>query len=146
MGWLSKVLGTGVVDAAEGISNIVNSYVETPDEKRAAELLLTKIAQAPGMAQVELNKIEATHRSIFVAGWRPGVGWVCVLSLGIYYIPQFLIAQYVWISMYLASCGTEIGCTIQAFPVEITGLMELMIAMLGLAGLRTVEKFGGKTR
>ncbi|NQV36263.1 MAG: hypothetical protein HQ515_26460, partial [Phycisphaeraceae bacterium] len=38
------------------------------------------LKMAPSLAQIELNKIEAGHRSIFVAGWRPFIGWVCGLQ------------------------------------------------------------------
>ena len=147
IGFLRKLAGGEVINAVEGVANVIDKFVETDDERRAAETLLAKMAQRPGELQVELNKIEAGSRSIFVAGWRPAIGWVCATSLGIYYIPQFLVAQYVWVQSFLISCvDTNAECVVPAFPVEINGLMELIIGMLGLAGLRTVEKAMGKTK
>ena len=76
-----SIAGGGVVSAAEGVANIIDQFVETDDEKRAAEVIKTKLMMKPSLAQIELNKIEAGHRSIFVAGWRPFIGWVCGFAL-----------------------------------------------------------------
>ena len=136
MGLLVKLIGGGAVDAATGIANIVDKFVETDDERKAADLLLAKMAQRPGELQVELNKIEAGHRSLFVAGWRPALGWICALGLGF----TFLINPMVqWATCMANEClpGPEL-------PYNI--MLELVIAMLGLAGLRTAEKVMGRTK
>ena len=100
-----------------------------------------RIAQAPTMVQNEINKIEAQHRSPFVAGWRPFIGWVCGVSLGVFYIPQFAIASYLWTKMCLA------GGELVPYPdVNSDSLFELVMGMLGMAVLRTVEKRMGKTK
>lgn len=84
----------------------------------------------------ELNKIEAAHRSVFVAGWRPAVGWICALGVGWAYLghPVFLWAAALW------SPGLK--------PPEIhtDSLFELVFAMLGMAGLRSFEKTKGRTK
>jgi len=131
MGFLSRLIGGEVVDAATGIANIVDKFVETPDERKAADVLLAKMAQRPGELQVELNKIEAGHRSLFVAGWRPALGWICAAGLGF----TFLINP-----IFQWTTG-EVGPTL---PHDI--MLELVIAMLGLAGLRSAEKVMGKTK
>jgi len=131
MGFLSKIVGGGVVDAATGIANIVDKFVETPDERKAADILLAKMAQRPAELQVELTKIEAGHRSVFVAGWRPALGWVCALGLAY----AFLI--HPTISFFYDGPMPEL-------PTDI--MFELVVAMLGLAGLRTAEKAMGKTK
>ena len=131
MSFLSKLVGGGVVDAATGIANIVDKFVETPDERKAADMLLAKMAQRPGELQVELNKIEAGHRSIFVAGWRPFIGWICGLGLA-----------YAFLVHPTADFFYD-----GEMPVLPTGIMmELVIAMLGLAGLRSAEKVMGKAK
>ena len=43
------------------------------------------------IAQIEVNKIEASHRSIFVAGWRPCCGWICAIALGYHFVLQPII-------------------------------------------------------
>ena len=131
MGFLSSLVGGGVVDAATGVANIIDKFVETPDERAAADMLLAKMAQRPGELQVELNKIEAGHRSLFVAGWRPALGWLCALGLGFTFLVNPVIQ---WATGEL---GPEL-------PHDI--MLELVIGMLGLAGLRTAEKAMGKAK
>ena len=131
MGFLSSLVGGGVVDAATGVANIIDKFVETPDERSAADMLLAKMAQRPGELQVELNKIEAGHRSLFVAGWRPALGWICAFGLGFTFLVNPVIQ---WATGEL---GPEL-------PHDI--MLELVIGMLGLAGLRTAEKAMGKAK
>jgi len=145
MDFLSKLIGGSIAETAKGVADVVDKFVETPDEKTAFKTVMAKMAQEPGLAQVELNKIGAANRSVFVAGWRPAIGWVLALSLGIYYLPQFLVASYMWVHMFVQSCSIE--CSVSTYPIEdIKGLMELILGMLGLAGLRTVEKLSGRTK
>lgn len=127
-----------IVSAAEGIANIIDQFVETDDEKRAAELIKAKLMMKPSLAQIELNKIEAGHRSIFVAGWRPFIGWVCGIALLWHFILFDLLS---WI-------------TVNHFP-HVTALPELtetetlvtvLLSLLGLGAMQTVEKFGGRAR
>ena len=130
-------VGGGVVTAAEGVANTVDQFVETNDEKRAAEVIRAKLMMKPGLAQIELNKIEAGHRSIFVAGWRPFIGWVCGFALAYNFVVRDLIA---WV---IVNTGAE-----ASLPPDLAmgELMTVLLGMLGLGAFRTVEKFGGKTR
>ncbi len=61
-------------------------FVETSEERKAADLLLMKVQQNPDKWQSEINKIEAGHRTIFVAGWRPFIGWICGSGLAFHFI------------------------------------------------------------
>ncbi len=131
MGWLSKLLGGPAVDAVTGVANIIDKFVETPDEKAAMEILKLKMAQRPGELQVELNKIEAGHRTVFVAGWRPFIGWVCGVGLAIIFILNPILQ---WTT---GSPGPEINATL---------LLNLVVAMLGMSGLRSVEKSLGRAK
>ena len=141
MGVLSKFLGGGgIVSAAEGIANIVDKFVETPEERQAAEIIKQKMLMRPAEMQVELNKIEAGHRSIFVAGWRPWIGWVCGTSLALFYIPQFALGAYLWVRQVLMS-GELVP-----YPISADGLLELVGVMLGFGALRTYEKLKGKSK
>ena len=79
MGFFDSLIGGSVVTAVEGVANVVDKFVETDDEKRAWEQVKAKMAQEPQLAQIELNKVEASHRTMFVAGWRPMAGWICAL-------------------------------------------------------------------
>jgi hypothetical protein len=107
---------------------------EPLDANKAAELALKAQEMENGliMAQAEINKIEAANPSLFVSGWRPGVGWVCVLALAYTYIGQPFVS---W------------GCFnfgwIAPPSINMDGLMTLLLALLGVAGLRTYEKKSG---
>jgi len=132
MGWLSKLIGGGVVEVADGLSGVVDKFMETPDEKRAAEIVLAKLEHRGQEVQAEINKIEAGHRTVFVAGWRPAIGWICAfaLSWGWVIVPfiQFLYPD-------------------RPYPMIDTGqAIALVMAMLGVGGLRTYEKGKGLTK
>jgi len=129
--WLAGAVSGGVVETVKGVGDVVDKFVETDDEKRAFETVMARMAQEPGLAQVELNKIGAAHRSIFVAGWRPFIGWVCGVGLAF----AFLVNPV--LQWAIDKAGPEL-------PLDI--MLELVIGMLGLAGLRTVEKITGRTK
>ena len=133
-----SIAGGGIVSAAEGVANIIDQFVETDDEKRAAELIKAKLMLKPSLAQIELNKIEAGHRSIFVAGWRPFIGWVCGFALLWHFI---LFDMLTWITVNFFPHVTEIP--------QLTGtetLVTVLLSLLGLGAMRTAEKFGGKAK
>ncbi len=140
MSILSKLLGSGAVSTIGGIANVIDQFVETSDEKRAFEQVMLRMQQEPAKAQAEINKIEAAHSTIFVAGWRPFIGWVCGVSLGIYFIPQFALGTYLWFRMSIAANE------LLAYPVDGAKLFELVLAMLGMGALRTYEKKLGVSR
>ena len=137
MGLLSKLFGGGVVSAAEGVAGIVDKFVETPDEKAAAELIKAKLMMKPSLAQIELNKIEASHRSIFVAGWRPFIGWICGWALAWHFILHDTLA-WVAINYWPDSRVPDL--------VGTEALVTVLLSMLGLGALRTAEKIGGRAK
>ena len=92
--------------------------------------------QAADSAQLEVNKVEAAHPNIFVSGWRPAVGWLCAAGLGWAFVGAPIAA---WI-LILVSPGTPLP-TIQS-----ENLLELVLAMLGLGGLRSFEKIRNAAR
>ena len=137
---LGSLAGKGVVSAAEGVANVIDRFVETDGEKRAAEALKTKILMRPAEAQVEISKVEAAHRSPFVAGGRPFILWTCGVSLAFYFIPQFALGAWLWTRQVIMT-GELVP-----YPVAADGLMELTLGMLGLGAMRTVEKLVGRTK
>ena len=135
---LDKLIGGGLVTAAEGVANIIDRFVETDEEKQAAELIKAKLMMKPSLAQIELNKVEAGHRSIFVAGWRPFIGWVCGFALLWHFI---LFDLLTWVTVNFFPHVSELP--------ELTGtetLVTVLLSLLGLGAMRTVEKFGGRAR
>lgn len=133
-----SIAGGGIVSTAEGIANIIDQFVETDDEKRVAEIIKAKMMMTPSLAQIELNKIEAGHRSIFVAGWRPFIGWVCGFAL----LWHFILFDFLtWITVNFFPHVTNIP--------QLTGtetLATVLLSLLGLGAMRTAEKFGGKAK
>ena len=129
MGFLSSLLGIGVGKAADGIASAIDKFVETPEEKKAAEIILMKAQQQPAKWQAEINKMEAGHRTVFVAGWRPFVGWVAALALAWgWIVGPILVFLYP---------GREMPA------IEVGQAISLIMAMLGMGALRTYEKREG---
>lgn len=87
------------------------------------------------LGQIDINKNEAQHSSVFVAGWRPFIGWVCGLALAYEYL---MLPLFSWLSL---NAGWQ-----QPPHLVMDGMMELVLAMLGVAGLRTFEKYKGVAR
>jgi len=132
MGILSGLFGGGsaVAQPIEAIGNIIDSVFTSDEERAQGELLKQKLAMRPSMMQAEIMKVQANHRSTFVAGARPFLMWVC----GLGFLFAFVINPILqWIAPELGSPD---------LPLD--AMLELTLAMLGLAGLRTVEKLNGK--
>lgn len=123
-----------------GVGDVLDNLFTSDEERLAAKSRDKRIKQRPMEAQWEANKIEAAHRSVFVAGWRPAIGWVCAASLATYYIPQFMMGSVLW----AIDCWN--GGSVVAYPLSINGVTELVSGMLGMAGLRTLEKIKGKAK
>jgi len=129
--WMGKIFGGGIGELADGVAGAIDRFVETEQEKRAAELLLLKAKQDPAKWQAEITKAQVVHRSIFVAGARPFLMWICGLGLAFAFLINPLLQ---WLT---GETGPEL-------PTGV--MMELVVAMLGLSGLRTVEKLSGRAK
>ena len=123
------------------VTGILDKFVEDKDAKNAmAHEIATMAEQAAheaAMAQVEVNKAEAQHKSIFVAGWRPFVGWVCGLAL----CYHFILAPLIIFGTAYAGVPTP-----ELPEFDMGSLMTVLMGMLGLGGLRTFEKSKGLTK
>ena len=104
--------------------------------KQEIEKALIDNAAKINLTQAETNKIEASHRSVFVSGWRPFLGWCSGLGFAWVFVVS-PVAQWV-----LALQGINI--VLPQLHTDV--LMELTLAMLGLAGLRSWEKSKGLTK
>ena len=104
--------------------------------KREIESQLTQHLANIDLAQLEVNKEEAKSRNVFIAGWRPFIGWTCGIALCWTYILQ-PIAQFV-----LAQTGHLIDLP----GLDMSTMMPVLLGMLGLGGLRTWEKQRGLTK
>ena len=88
------------------------------------------------MAQIEVNKVEAAHRNMFVAGWRPAIGWICALGMA----GNFLIIPFV--NMGLELTGTDVLIPM----IQLAEMMPVLMGMLGLGAMRSFEKAKGVSR
>jgi len=132
MGLLSNIFSVDAAEPINAVGNVLDDLFTSDEEELTLEIVKQRLAQKPALAQAEINKVQAQHRSIFVAGARPFLMWVC----GIGFLFAFLI------NPILQWLFPEAGSP--ELPLEV--MMELTLAMLGLAGLRTVEKFKGVSK
>ncbi|NOZ43376.1 MAG: hypothetical protein GXP02_09510 [Alphaproteobacteria bacterium] len=136
MGILTKILGGPAIDAVTAVGNVVDKLFTSDDERAQAAILMEKIRQKPQILQAEINRVEASHRSLFVAGWRPFIGWVC----GLGFLWAFLLLPlFQWI------VAIE-GLDVTAPAILTDNMMELVMALLGLGTLRTAEKMTGRSK
>jgi hypothetical protein len=98
--------------------------------KAEAEATLLSLLGQQQQGQVEINKVEAASSKVFVAGWRPFIGWVCGAALAYTYV----LAPFLGWALTMWSPATPLPTP----PTD--ALFELVLAMLGLGGLRTFEK------
>tara|TARA_R100000808_G_scaffold245_3_gene1428 strand:+ start:8603 stop:8992 length:390 start_codon:yes stop_codon:yes gene_type:complete len=118
------------------VTSIVDKFVVDKDLKMKLQHELETALHDANMAQIEVNKAEAAHKSIFVAGWRPFVGWVCGVALSYH----FILAP-------LLQFGFAVGGIDQELPeFDFSQLSTVLMGMLGLGGLRTFEKMKGVSR
>ena len=105
---------------------------KTAAEKAKLEMQATLLeASLRGdLGQMEVNKVEAGHQSVFVSGWRPAIGWVCALALAY----SYMLVPLAGFTLSLA------GHPIPKWPVLDNNLWELMFGMLGMGALRSWDK------
>lgn len=136
MSVLGALFAKPATDAVTALGNVFDKLFTSDDERAQANIILRKIAQQPHLLQAEINKVEAAHRSIFVAGWRPFIGWICGLGVLWAFLGH---PVFEWV---VALKGLEIA----APPINTDHLMELVLALLGLGALRTAEKLTGRSK
>ncbi len=95
------------------------------------QLAMAREMQKANLNQVELNKIEARHKNIFVSGWRPFIGWVCGSALAYHFILRDFI------NWGLIAFDVDV---IPLPTIELGQLISILLAMLGMSGYRTYEK------
>jgi len=117
----------------EPATKLLDKVIEDKDQKNALAheiaTMAERHAQELAQGQLEVNKVEAAHRSLFVAGWRPAIGWVCALGL-----------------FYNVILANIIGIWIDLPEIDTTLLVPVMMGMLGLGAMRSYEKVQGVSR
>lgn len=115
------------------ITGLLGKFVEDKDQKNALAHEIATLAQKEAhknaALQLDVNKVEAAHKSLYVAGWRPFIGWCC--GLGLLYSVLLSPLLDIWFEMPV---------------IDSSLLMPTMTGMLGLGALRSYEKVKGVSR
>lgn len=136
VGVLAPIVGT-LVD------RLIPDKAEAERTKAQIEVELTRTANEINLAQIEVNKTEAAHRNVWVAGWRPGIGWVCAAGFAWVFLGAPVGA---WLLALIQATNPDAVGVLSEVPapvIPIDYLFELTMAMLGMASLRTYEKLKG---
>ena len=116
------------------VAGLLDKFIPDADEKNRIAFELSTMAerhaQELAKGQLEVNRVEAASKSMFVAGWRPAVGWVCVLGMAM----NFIIVPLGNFGLSLA--GIEVIIPM----IDTSQMMPVLMGMLGLGAMRTVEK------
>ena len=123
------------------VSGILDKVIPDSDMKaKLAHEIATMSdthAQQASLAQLEINKAEAASGSLFKGGWRPAVGWICAIAFGYHFVLQPLLVFVL----------TASGVDLPDLPeFDMGTLLTVLGGMLGIGGLRTVEKAKGLTK
>jgi hypothetical protein len=122
------------------VSGLLDKFIEDKDQRAALAheiaTLADKQANEQALAQIQLNSVEAAHHSLFVAGWRPAVGWVCALAM----LLNFILIPF--INLGLEFAGLELHLDL----IDMQTMLPVLFGMLGLGGMRTAEKIKGVQR
>ena len=120
------------------VGDVVSRFL--PEDKEAAakakreiEADLTKHLAQIDLAQLEINKHEAASRNVFIAGWRPFIGWSCGVALAWTYV----------ITPVLHFILAQTGNLVELPAMDMSQMMPVLLGMLGLGGLRSFEKYKG---
>lgn len=127
---LQNLLGGG---ALKTISNIVDEVYTSPEEREKIKLEFAKVEAKLKEKQLDVNKTEASHRSVFVAGWRPFIGWISASALAF----NFILAPC--LEWYIAFAKLDIVLP----TISLNELYPIILGMLGLGFARSYEKKQG---
>jgi hypothetical protein len=124
---------TGIGAVADLATTVIGKIWPDKSEQERAQLAM---ATSVVMGQLEINKAEASNPSRFVSGWRPFIGWVCGAG-----------CAWNWVGLPVVKAGCVIaGYSVALTAADISEMMPLLVAMLGLGGYRTYEKVAGATK
>ena len=127
----------GIADSVIGVAGkVLDKFIEDKDLKKKLDHELRSQIVSLDLAQAQANVEQAKHSSVFIAGARPAIMWICAFALAWQYIlaPMASWALAIWYPVVtLPELGTE----------ELTGLI---MALLGLGAARSYEKAKGVAR
>ena len=125
------------------VGGIIDSVYTSDKERLDAEIELAKIDASLLTSQMDVNKAEASHASIFVAGWRPACGWIGAAAMAY----QFLLYPFmVWAWALMQAKGWIPTSLAHPPMLDTDALWVILTGMLGIAGARTFEKVKGVSK
>lgn len=134
-------LGIGTV--IESVGKVAGDLITTDKERMQLELEGRKLDQSIDLAQISVNNTEAQHASVFVAGWRPAIGWVGAAAMAY----QFLLYPLLTWLWALAQANGHLPAGMQPPPMlDADALWVILSGILGIAGMRSFEKSRGVAR
>ena len=132
---ISGLLG-GKNGALKQISGVIDDLHTSEEEKLDKKILMQRIQQKLAEKQLDINAKEAGHRSVFVSGWRPAIGWTGAFAL----MFEFILSPCIeWYSKFA-------GLNLTAPEIQTGPLLAIVTSMLGVAGMRSFEKAKGLTK
>lgn len=115
------------------VTGLLDKFIPDADEKAKLAFEISSLAEKQAhenaMAQIKVNEVQAAHKSLFVAGGRPAIMWIC--AIGLFYAVLVHPVLDIWLDM--PEVNTDV-------------LMPVLLGLLGLGGMRTVEKLKGVSR
>lgn len=130
-------LDIGIRDIVKTVADFIPNENERNKAQAQLEIKIKDFAHKINLEQIKNNQIEATHRSVFVAGWRPFIGWVCGVGVCWAFVLQPMAS---WLAVVLFTYHGSLPAS------DIANLILLLGGMLGMGGLRTYEKKQGLTK
>ena len=122
------------------VTGLLDKFIEDKDQKaklaHEVATMAQRHAQELAKAQLEVNKAEAQHKSIFVSGWRPAVGWCCVFGM----MGNFMVIPFANFVLALLEIPVSVPL------IDTATMMPVLMGMLGLGAMRTYEKRTGVSK
>jgi hypothetical protein len=134
-------LGIGAI--IDSVGKVASDLITTDKERIELELEGKRIDQATDLAQMEVNKTEAQNQNLFVAGWRPAIGWVGAAAMAYQFLAYpLLVWSWTWMQ-----AEQIVPQEVKPPPMlDTEALWVILSGMLGIAGMRSFEKTRGVAR
>jgi hypothetical protein len=140
---MNPILSMGLGGIVETVGKVADDLFTSDEERFKAELDAYTAETGRAALQTEVNKVEAAHQSIFVAGWRPAIGWIGAGAMGY----QFIIYPFLTWGWALMQANNWIPLTLTVPPILPTdALWVILTGILGLGAARSFDKKMGTSQ
>lgn len=138
---------SGMIRETGNLVEKIGTLFTSDHERLTHEEVMERIKQKPDEWAHELNVLNAQHGSLFVSGWRPGLGWICVIAAFLFFVPQYASGAALWVYQCYEAISTQgVSASLPEYPVSDGGLWQLVTLLLGGGALRSIDKFNGVAR